>query len=191
MIHEWTLEISSWTGISLGAEHYFGKVRGPGTESVEIRYTPTTEQAARAVDKSHQGNEPSPSLREILIKMMIRDGTNAFWTEADLIAAAIAYFRATATAPAILVQKDHASLEAAPLIDAIGLPKAVVRRLKTLGERYKSAWGKYTIRKGAYFDLTPRGRAMTERAEKEYYAILRSDHKSINLETPCLKHPDA
>jgi hypothetical protein len=171
MIHIWHASISSWADMgAIGAEHFYVKLHGPnGFRSDDLERTCERQEAeylARKAGLIKEGEKLSDFAAEIWAR------TNKFNTREAAAQAAVAEFQKVATGPAVLVDGGTAMYEAAPVLASIGVAAPIFRRLGVLGDRARAAWAKYTVRRGGYFDLTPRGRAMHDRATDEFYRIL-------------------
>lgn len=123
-IRPWFLEITSWRGISLGAEHFYGKLYGPfkGRNSIE-RFSaeithPLSEKETRELNKKDDWDSYTPG-----------DQCGRFWNERELIAQGIALFQKVAPARAVLLRGR--SSVASPQRPLAG-PTTLVKRLQAL-----------------------------------------------------------
>ena len=180
-IAEWCLKISNWSGISLGAEHYYGKLHPPNgyggqpyPEGIELSYTPTPDQAAKLVDKSHRGDQRpticAPSSSKLPSATDPRTSGRKGKSSKPLSPNSESW---PETVPQFLSRKDPCVGEAAPFVASVGIgDMGKIRRLMVLGRIVEKAWRNHAVKKGFYFDLTPVAQKRVDNARREYYSIL-------------------
>ena len=138
------LEITTWQGISLGAQHFYGELRTSDdyndSAKLERKLTP---RAAAAMNKSRRNMG--------LMELHYRAGQmfNGFDTREEIIALAVKTYREHFSKTTILVLGDRAVAEPCPVLDGPDGVKVTAQKLYDENEKIhaQSWWDKRKNRK--------------------------------------------
>jgi hypothetical protein len=118
------LEVSSWTGISIGATHYYGKLTC-GDKRVDVKYKLDSTKASMLNRKDR------------VKTYRVGDDTNRFDSEHDVIEKALPIWRSFFPKGILLIKGSPSTASPQPVISG---PTTLVRRLNVLNQRYEKRW---------------------------------------------------
>lgn len=154
MRHGVFLEVSSWQGVSIGAEHYYGKlVRYSPYHTVELEYRLTEKQAAEFSKKDDW-------------KYKAGDKCSRFDTVDEVVKLGIAQYKDFfPDAKILFTGESSTSAEPSKMID--GDPD-LMKLANEIWQKYEAIpWE----RRGAFYDRSPENRKIVNRLTDEWNAL--------------------
>lgn len=112
MKHAAHLEIHTWVGTSIGAEHYYGEIKFYGKDKKLQRHSVTHAMTAK---EAKELNRKDRDVLHLSGRYKPGDETSRFSTEQEVVKSAIEWFKANHPAE-FLIQSAWACCSAAPLL---------------------------------------------------------------------------
>ena len=151
------LEISSFIGIALEGEHYYGKLYhncSAGLETVSLEYAMSSAQAKRFSKKDSHDWEKG-------------DITGRFETRDAVMDVAVTIYKDSFPNSKALVLGNYSSVEPKRVLDA---PKEIMEEANKIWEEYdKLEW----IHKFGFYELSPEDEKRAVEMSDRFYAVLK------------------